>query len=617
MDESVLNNTKLHYKYPNFERRIYDIPDYIEESIKKKLTCLYGKDSCAWIYEELERILQVHFAHKTEYLLDIEEDYNPANNFNERDVFLITYGDLIHDRNKKPLQALSEFSFKHLKGIVNTLHILPFFPYSSDRGFSVIDFKQVDPELGTWEDIMKLKSEFKLMFDCVFNHVSSKSKWFQEFLCRNKEYDNFFTVFTTTEGISEDHLELIIRPRTSDLFTHFKTLSGTVFVWTTFSKDQIDLNYKNPIVLLKIIEILLTYVRMGADILRLDAINYLWSELGTSCSHLKETHTIIKLFRDILDCVEPKVSIATETNVPLNENVKYFGNGKDEAQLIYNFTLPPLVLHTFLAGNSCKISDWASSLISPSNSATYLNILDTHDGVGLAGAKDILDESEIENIILSSVQNGGFISYRNSDRNKINPYELNISWFSALNNNDSNEPIDLQIKRFIASRSIALVLKGIPGVYLHSFLGTENDVDSVLEEKNRRSINRSILNKSKLDQTLCNPESTTYKIFNQLAKIIQIRTKEKSFHPNADQNIIDLGPSIFSLIRTSMEKTERILCITNVTDKVEKINLNLSKMGLQTYKFQELITNRNIQSTGEMLSLTVGAYEILWLKFMN
>ena len=299
----------------------------------------------------------------------------------------------------------------------------------------------------------------------------------------------------------------------------------------------------------------------------------------------------------------------------MKDNIKYFGDGTDQADLIYNFSLPPLVLHTFLTGNSDKISKWASSLITPSNSTAFLNILDTHDGIGLSAAKDILNSYEIEQLILSAVQNGGFISYRNNEGNNISPYEINISWFNALNNQDSDETIDHQIKKFIASRSIPFVLRGIPGIYLHSFLGTQNDVDSVLEDRNRRSINRSIINKKRLIKSLCDSETTTHKIFNRLSKIIKIRNQEKSFHPNAGQQILELSRSLFSLIRKSIDGKEGIICITNAANKNIKINIDLKEIAIQTSEFKELISDEKYRTYGKYLSIDVEPYQILWLKY--
>ena len=286
----------------------------------------------------------------------------PRERFTEQDVVLITYGDLLMQAGKRPLEALHDFLAVYMQGAINTVHILPFFPSSSDRGFAIVDYEDVDPRLGTWEDIDELTDHFKLMFDGVFNHASSKSKLFQRFLNGHPGYEDVFIAFSTRDAIHPDYLRLILRPRTSSLLTPFRTINGTRYVWTTFSPDQVDLNFKNERVLQDVVEILLYYVRRGADLIRLDAVTYIWRELGTSCAHLEQTHALVKLFRAVLDVVAPQVALITETNVPHADNVGYFGDGSDEAQMIYNFALPPLVLHAFHRGDATVLSRWAAGL---------------------------------------------------------------------------------------------------------------------------------------------------------------------------------------------------------------------------------------------------------------
>ncbi len=456
--KSAIRPSKFHRLEPDYQRAPYQLPKMVKKKMLKFLRELYGHNAAKSGIGELERVIQVYYAHKSQEMLDWEKSFNPTERFSEEDVILITYGDLISDDTQPPLHILAELCKKYLKGVFNTLHILPFFPSSSDRGFSVTDFTEVDPHLGRWEDLTVLKDDFRLMFDGVFNHISAKSKWFQEFLNQNPRFVNFFTVFSTSEKIPSDYLKLLVRPRTSDVLTPFDTLVGKKFVWTTFSPDQIDLNFSNPEVLIKMIDILLFYVRKGADHIRLDAVTYLWDELGTSGAHLKQTHIIIKLFRLVLDAVAPHVALITETNVPHEDNIKYFGNGHDEAQMVYNFALPPLVLHSFQNSDSTKLTEWASGLYKISDTATYFNFLDSHDGIGVMAVKNILTVEEIEMMSLRILEHGGFISYKAEGDGTESPYELNITWYSAINRDDSNDTRELKIKRYLASRAIALVV---------------------------------------------------------------------------------------------------------------------------------------------------------------
>ncbi len=605
---------KFHYLQPDYKRPIYQVPADVVQDIDSKLKFLY-KDKCQKIcLDEIIRVMKVYHAHKTPEMLDWEQGFKPDNRFTEQDVILITYGDLIRERGQKPLHVMRKIFSTYFNDVFNTIHILPFFPYSSDRGFAVMDFEEVDPHLGTWDDILELKCGFNLMFDGVFNHVSSKSRWFQEFLNQNPDFIDFFTVFSTKSEISPDYLRLIVRPRTTELLSEFYTLNGKRLVWTTFSPDQIDLNYHNPKVLAKMVEILLTYVRRGADIIRLDAVTYLWEELGTSCVHLSQTHVIIKLFRTILDAVAPHVALITETNVPHEDNIRYFGNGIDEAQMVYNFALPPLVLHAFHNENSSYLTNWAATLKKPSDQATFFNFLDSHDGIGLMAVKNILPPEEIEMMALRALEHGGFISYKEDGDGTVSPYELNITWFSAINNENAEEPMELQVDRYIASRAIAMVLMGVPGIYFHGFLGSKNDAELVLEEKQTRSINRKNIKKDELIHSLENPQSTTYHVTRRMIDLIRKRTRERSFHPNSPQRILNLGDAYFSVLRSAVDRDEHILAIINITSKKHRLKINLQKLGVKINSWYDLITEKTHQAEDGVLTLTLKPYQIFWLK---
>ncbi len=612
-EEKKNNHSEFHFMEPDYDREIFQIPPESKQKILNKLAFLYGEQTANACYGELERIMRVYYAYKTPRMIQMEKSFNPYERFTEKDVILITYGDLIQADDEKPLQILADFT-KYLKEAINTLHILPFFPYSSDRGFSVTDFEEVDPRLGTWEDILELKSSVKLMFDGVFNHISSKSRWFQEFLDGNPGFQEFFIVFSTKNAIPEEYLSLILRPRTSELLSTFSTLDGKRSVWTTFSRDQIDLNFKNPQVLLKMAQILLLYVRRGADLIRLDAITYLWHELGTSCAHLAQTHTVIKLFRDILDTVAPHVALISETNVPHEDNIQYFGNGHDEAQMVYNFALPPLVLHTFQTGSSAALTKWAMGLERVSDSATYFNILDSHDGIGVLGAKNILTDEEIEMMALRVVEHGGFISFKNNGDGTASPYELNTTWYSALNREDCDETLDFKIKRFLASRSIALALMGVPGIYLHGLFGSENDAEAVLDEGQTRSISRRSFDRDTLYQTLDDPNTATHKIAYGFGDMILKRTREKAFHPNAAQLILSISDAVFAVLRTSVDQTERILCITNVTSQEQRATVDLSTLELNSKSWLDFLSGQSFGAQGNVLTLKLSAYEVVWAK---
>jgi len=561
--------------------------------ILEKLQFLYGNDKAETTYSKLDDTLD-SFSRK----------YNSINQeelFNERDIILITYGDSIQD-SLKPLKNLQIFTSRYLKDVFNTIHILPFFEYDSDRGFSIINYKKIDQNQGNWSDIAILNKNFRLMFDLVLNHVSDKHRWFQEFLKNNPKYENYFIWFTKDDLPSKNELKKVFRPRTSPLLTKYNTPKGDRYVWTTFPLNQVDLNYSNEEVLLEIIDILLYYILKGANIIRLDAIAYTWKQIGTNCLHLKSAHIIVQLLRAILDKVAPNVCIITETNVPHEENIQYFGDGRNEAQLIYNFTLPPLVLFSFQSGNSKKLSKWADSLMIKSNRTTFFNFLDSHDGIGLLGVKGILSEKEIENMAERCRNHGGMINYKKNPDGHETPYEINITWWSAINHPFTNDDLEMQIDRYLASRAISLCFKGIPGIYINGLVAALNDREGATNSGNNRDINRKNLKIKELENVLTDTNSRLHKVFYKHLNLIQNRVREKAFHPNSSQKILLLNDHVFALRRLSKENTCSITALHNLTKQKQTVLLDHGS-------YHDIISKRSYDG-----QITMEPYQVLWLK---
>jgi sucrose phosphorylase len=604
---------RLHLPEPDYIRPLLEIPEEPRRQIARILSDLYGREAAGNWFPEVERLMQVYYAHKPDEMIAEDQSFDPAERFTQEDVILITYGDLVVAEGEPPLQVLARVLNAYSRNLT-TVHLLPFFPSSSDRGFSIIDFEEVDPHLGTWQDIEQLALHYRLMFDGVINHVSAKSRWFQEYLNGNPEYSTFFIGFSTRSAVSKDHLNLIMRPRTSQLLTEFQTIRGPRYLWTTFSPDQVDLNYHSPKVLLRMIDVLLFYVRRGADLIRLDAVTYLWHELGTQCALLEQTHAIIQLFRIILDVVAPRVGLVSETNVAHEDNISYFGDGGNEAQMIYNFALPPLVLHTMHTGNCERLSQWAATLERPSDRATYFNFLDSHDGIGLLGVRGILSEEQIDAMIEVVTRNGGLVSYRSGDHGQRAPYELNVTWWSAMNRAGSDESVDLQVDRYIASRSIALALRGVPGVYLLGMIGSVNDPESVTATGEARSINRRAMNAVKLEEMLSQPGSTTGRIASRMAELLEARVHRRAFHPNADQRVIAAGNAVFALLRIAPEADDCVLALTNVSDSPQEVVLGENELGDRCgARWKDLLSDRRLRTRDRRLCVSLEPYRVCWL----
>lgn len=523
--------------------------------------------------------------------------------FSEEDVFLITYGDTLNKKGEPPLKTLYQFAMSQFKNVFSTVHILPFFPFSSDDGFSVIDFFAVNPELGDWKDIQRLGSEFQLMFDLVLNHVSAKSTWFQNYLKEKTDYKEF-----AIEVDPSIDLSMVTRPRSLPLLTRFnKTSDEVVHVWTTFSSDQIDLNYKSLHVLEKMIEALLFYVEQGATSIRLDAIAYLWKEIGTTCIHLKQAHQLVQLFRKILDVVAPDVLLISETNVPHHENMSYFGDGRNEAQMIYNFTLPPLLFYSFVREDSTVLSEWAKCLRVNSPHNTFFNFTASHDGIGVRPLEGILPRSEIDSLIDIVQENGGSVSYKRNPDGSQSPYELNITYVDALLNPESK--IDLwHIPKFLASQAIQFVLPGVPASYIHSVLGSRNWKMGLRQTQRARTINREKLQVDEVLSQLKDPETFRSRIFNDYIKMIKTRKRQSAFHPNADFEILEIDPKAFVIARYA--KDQIIYAVTNISSKEIVVSLSGARAPLW---MNDLITGVNFRTD----ALKLNPYQFLWLSTMD
>jgi len=538
------------------------------------LTFLYGETLSARLIERTMNLLET-------YRPRIRERNSKLT---ERDSILITYGDQVQHTNEKPLQTLKKFCDLYLHGIISGMHILPFYPWTSDDGFSVVDYRQIDPSLGDWEDLSVMQN-FRLMFDGVINHISSQSEWFQKFLEDDPRYKDFFI---TIEG--DPDLSQVVRPRVLPLLTGFETPSGNKKVWTTFSTDQIDLNFKNPEVLLEILDILLFYIERGAAFIRLDAIAYLWKEISTTCIHLPQTHAIIQFLRAAISEVAPHVQIITETNVPHSDNISYFGNGANEAHLVYNFALPPLILHTFHTGDARTLSDWAKGLTLPSDQTTFFNFLASHDGIGLNPARGILSNAAIDSLVEKTIAHGGLISYKYNPDGTQSPYEMNINYFDALSNPNSSEALDLQVQRFLAAQAIMLSILGVPGIYFHSLFGSRSWAKGVAQTGRNRSINREKLNLDQLQSELADTVSLRSKVFKKYGTLLKARSSSPAFNPHGLQKIIDLHPSVFAVERTAPDGRNSVLCLHNVSQ------------------------NSVFFSMKDGSDIVLGPYKILWLK---
>lgn len=568
--------------------------DEVRRELQARLRSLYGDEAASAAFAQLLELADAQPARGGGYALS------------ERGALLITYGDHIRKAGEAPLATLHRF-LNDLKAAANGVHLLPFYPYSSDDGFSVIDYEQVDPALGNWDDIHRLSEDYRLMFDAVFNHISAHSAWFKAFTRGEKPYDNYFITVDPSVDLS-----LVTRPRALPLLTPVQTPAGVRYVWTTFSADQIDLNFANPAVLVDLARILLDYVAHGASLIRLDAIAFLWKQIGTSCVHLPETHTVIKALRDVLDLSAPSVLMITETNVPHLENISYFGNGTDEAQLVYQFPLPPLIAHSLISGSARRLLDWAATIALVSASTTFFNFTASHDGVGLRPITGLLDEAETRALVDAALTRGGKVSFKSNSDGTQSPYELNITYFDLITAPDitATQP-ETALKRFLVSQAIMLAMIGVPGIYLPSLFGGRNDVEGVARTGRARSINRRKYIDNELRATLNDESSLHARVLGGYKALLSARTAEPAFHPLGQQRAAYLDDRVVALWRTSPGGGARVLALHNISGETVPVAAETGAAA----EWRDLLGDRIYQAgSDDILNITLEPYQIAWLK---
>ena len=568
----------------------------IMQSMRARLERLYGSARADRLIERLALLC-------SRFSDDLVPKSRSGALWDQRDNLLITYGDMVTREGEAPLATLKGFLDKRVGDAFSSVHLLPVFPYSSDEGFSVVDYRTINPNLGTWSDIRTISTQYQLMLDLVINHVSRKSTWFEDYVNGTAPYRHYFI-----EVDSDVDLSAVIRPRTQPLLTPTRTRTGEHRVWTTFSPDQVDLDFANPDVLFEFMDILLCYVSQGARMIRLDAIAFLWKEVGTPCFHHPHTHEVVKLLRDLLKMLAPDVILITETNVPHPENISYFGRG-DEAQMVYQFSLPPLLLHALLNGNADYLSEWAANLEPPPAGCTFLNFTASHDGIGVRPLEGIIPEAEQAKLIEDVLARGGLVSMRDAN-GEARPYELNSTYYDALAERGQGR-VDQQVARFLCSQTTTLGLQGIPAVYFHSLTATPNHQAGVVNGQ-ARAINRRRWQLDELDTLLDDTNTATSRVFREYIRRLKLRSGQAAFHPDAAQRVVELGEGLFSVVRTPTTTAGPLLAVSNLTGNQKQFSIRSAG-----YEFTGTDAWCDLLADGEHINkhdnIELAPYQVRWL----
>ena len=537
-------------------------------------------------------------------IVQLIEDFNKKNrvnkiNISEKTSLVISYGDNIYSSQSSSMKIFQKFFQKNLEKLFDTIHFLPFYPSSSDSGFAVKDHYQIDRKIGNWSDLKKISKSKKIMADVVINHASARGLWFKNFLKRKKPGKDYFLTVNSKFNTSK-----VVRPRDHKLLKKIKIFEKNDYLWRTFSPDQIDLNFKNPSVLLRFIKIIIYLINNGVTIFRLDAIAYLWKQNGTKCINLSQTHEIIKLLRVVTSLLNVQTLIITETNLPEKENLSYFGKN-NEANWVYNFSLPPLLIHAFLFENSSYLNQWSRKLPSTKHGNCYLNFIASHDGIGIRPTEGILNEKTLGSFLKRLKKNGSKFSYRKVQNKSKKVYEANITVFDALRKSDFDPKGLFFLERYVSAHAIMISFEGIPAVYFNSLFGKSNDEAKYIITGNNRDVNRYKWNFNNITTKLRDKKSKQSIFYRNIGALLEIKRKQKAFHPNASRININLGPKIFCFKRISKDKKQSIICMTNLSSKIQ--TPNFKKIG----SYRDLL-NSNLKFR-EGTSLILKPFQTVWL----
>ena len=567
-----------------------------QRKIKLKLKSIYGN-----------YLSEIEISDCCEEITTVINKFNKKKNkkqkiISEKTSIVICYGDSVFSSSQKHLiKNFQSFFQKKLIKYFNTVHFLPFYPSSSDSGFAVKDHYKIDSRLGNWSDINKFSKKNDVMADVVINHSSARGLWFKNFLKKKKPGKDYFLTVNSNFNISK-----VIRPRDHQLLKKIDIFKKPEYLWRTFSPDQLDMDFKNPAVLLRFIKIMINLISHGVTIFRLDAIAYLWKKSGTKCINLRETHEIIKLLRIICSFLNVESIIVTETNLPEKENISYFGNA-DEANWIYNFSLPPLLIYSFLFENSSFLNRWSKNLPNTKKGNSYLNFIASHDGIGMRPAEGLLNKKVLNNFLKRLKKNGSKFSYRKVQNKIKKVYEANITIFDALKKSDYDQKGEFYLERYVSAHAIMISFEGIPAIYFNSIFGTANDEAKFIITGNNRDINRYRWNLKNITSKLKDNKTKQSIFYTNICNLLEIRRKQKAFHPNASRLNLDFGKKIYGFKRVSKDKKQTIICITNLSSKIQKIKINRKNQKMTNLMNSEI----HIESKK---FLVLKPFETIWLS---
>ena len=414
-------------------------------------------------------------------------------------VQLIAYVDRFGDGN---FRSFTEILRKGFAGVYEGVHLLPFFtPFDgADAGFDPVDHTAVDSRLGKWEDVSDLSTTHDVMVDTIVNHMSWKSAQFQDVLEKGSgsAFSGMFLTMSSIfpDGASEEELAQIYRPRPGLPFTHYKMAGRTRLVWTTFTPEQVDIDTESKQGWEYLMQIIETLSASGVSSIRLDAVGYGAKQRGTTSFMIPKTFALITKIKDAA------ARLGLETLIEVHSYYKRQIEIASKVDRVYDFALPPLLLHSLFSGDVEALRHWIS--VRPQNA---VNVLDTHDGIGVidigadsndASARGLVTDEELDGLVeeIHKRTHGESLAATGASASNLDLYQINSTYYSALGCDD---------QKYLAARAVQFFVPGVPQVYYVGALAGRNDLTLLNETNVGRDINRHRYSTEEIWQELKRP----------------------------------------------------------------------------------------------------------------
>jgi amylosucrase len=524
---------------------------------------------------------------------------------------------------RKKLQYLNELGLTYL-------HLMPLFKApegENDGGYAVSSYREVDPKLGTMAELSELARELRtqgvsLTVDFVFNHTSNEHEWARRAQAGDEEYEGFYWIFpdrTIPDAYERDLREIFPDARPGS-FTYRPDMGK--WVWTTFYSFQWDLNYSNPAVFRAMLEEMLLLANAGVEVLRLDAVAFIWKQLGTNCENLPEAHMIIQAYNALARIAAPALLFKSEAIVHPDEVARYIS--PQECQLSYNPLLMALLWESLATREVRLLRESMAERFRIPDGCAWINYVRVHDDIGWtfddAAAWRLgingYDHRRFLNAFYTGKFPGSFargLPFQENPRTgdaRISGTCASLAGLEKALREEGPEQVELAVRRILLIHSVILSIGGIPLIYLGDEVGTPNDYryrDAPAKASDSRWVHRPFADWHRVARR-CEPGTVEHRIYSALSRMIELR---KSTPALADgyMQVIDTGNGhVFGYTRQGGQG--RVLVLSSFSDREQKVTANTVRANGLSYTFLDLVSGEKVELAEE---LTLAPYQHVWL----